>query len=154
ARGRVLGAVSLFLAESGGRYGEDDLHFGEELAHRAALAIDNGRLHRAEQEAHAAQQVGAERLERLHGVAAALSQAVTVADALNAILTEGIAASGAKAGVVGLVGDGGETIEVAASRGYPPQTIERWKSFPIAARLPLSDVVRTGQAFCCESHRE
>src|SRR2546421_7466150 len=103
--GRPPGMLFFYRANAGRRFVEDDLHVGEELAHRAALAIDNGRLHRAEQEAHTAQQVVADRLERLHGVAAALSQAVTVADALNAILTEGIAASGAKAGVVGLVGD-------------------------------------------------
>jgi PAS domain S-box-containing protein len=154
ARGRVLGTVSFFLAESGRRYGRDDLRFAEELARHAALAIDNGRLHRAEQEAHAALQVVAERLDRLHKVAAALSRAVTVPDALTAILGEGIAASGAVAGTVGLVSEDGETIEIAAARGYPERTIEAWRTFPVNRRLPLSDVVRTGQAFFCESQAD
>ncbi len=154
ARGRVLGAISFFLAESGRRYGEQDLRFAEELARHAALAIDNGRLHRAEQDARAALQVVAERLDRLHRVAAALAKAVTVPDALNVILGEGIVASEAVAGVVGLVAEDGETIEIVASRGYPEPTIRAWRSFSVNRRLPLSDVVRTGRAFFCESQAE
>jgi GAF domain-containing protein len=150
----MLGAIAFVLAGGERRYGQEELTMAEELARHAALAIDNGRLHRAEQEANAALQAVAERLDRLHKVAAALSSAVTVPDALNAILGEGIGASGAVAGIVGLVSDDGETIEVAAARGYPARTIEAWRSFPVSRRLPLSDVVRTGQAFFCESQAE
>ena len=154
ARGHVLGAIGFFLTEPGRSYGPDDLRFAQELARHAALAVDNGHLHRAEQEAHAALQVVAERLDRLHKVAAALSRAVTVPDALNTILGEGIAASGAVAGIVGLVSDDGETIDIAAARGYPERTIKAWRTFPVNRRLPLSDVVRTGQAFFCESQAD
>jgi PAS domain S-box-containing protein len=45
ARGRTLGAISFVSAESGRRYGEDDLRLAEELARRAALAVDNARLY-------------------------------------------------------------------------------------------------------------
>lgn len=154
ARGRVVGALDFELGASGRRYGEDDLRFARELALRASLAIENGRLHRAEQDSHAALQVVAERLDRLHRVAAALSRAITVADALNVVLGEGIAASGAMAGMVGLVADDGETVEIAASRGYPEGTFEPWRSFPVSRRLPLADAVRTGQAFFCESRAD
>jgi PAS domain S-box-containing protein len=51
ARGRILGAVSVVRAESGRRYGPADLALAEELARRAALSIDNARLHREAQEA-------------------------------------------------------------------------------------------------------
>jgi signal transduction histidine kinase len=54
ARGRVLGALSLFMGESGRRFGRDDLALATELALRAGLAIDNGRLHVELQEALAA----------------------------------------------------------------------------------------------------
>jgi PAS domain S-box-containing protein len=46
AAGRTLGAISLVSAESGLRYGEDDLELAEELARRAALAVDSARLYR------------------------------------------------------------------------------------------------------------
>ena len=45
ARGRILGAISFVSAESGRRYGEADLRLAEELARRAALAVDNARLY-------------------------------------------------------------------------------------------------------------
>jgi signal transduction histidine kinase len=44
ARGRVLGAVTLVHAESGRSHTPADLALAEELARRAAVAIDNARL--------------------------------------------------------------------------------------------------------------
>jgi PAS domain S-box-containing protein len=49
-QGRVIGAISLVSAESGRRYSRADLPFVEDLAHRAALAIENARLYREAQE--------------------------------------------------------------------------------------------------------
>jgi PAS domain S-box-containing protein len=46
ARGRTLGAISFVFAESGRSYGEGDLVLAEDLASRAALALDNARLYR------------------------------------------------------------------------------------------------------------
>ena len=45
ARDRVIGAVTLVAAESGRRYDDSDLAFAEDLASRAAVAIDNARLY-------------------------------------------------------------------------------------------------------------
>lgn len=45
SRGRVLGAVTFVSAESGRVFGPDDLAFAEEVARRAALAIDNALLY-------------------------------------------------------------------------------------------------------------
>ncbi|MEO8089257.1 MAG: ATP-binding protein [Gemmatimonadales bacterium] len=53
ARGSSAGTITLAVtSESGRGYDADDLAFAEELATRAALAVDNGRLHRAAQEAN------------------------------------------------------------------------------------------------------
>ena len=51
ARGRTLGAFSVVYAESGRRYGPEDVAFVEDLARRAAVAIDNARLLRETAEA-------------------------------------------------------------------------------------------------------
>ena len=51
ARGRTLGAITFVAAESGRRYGPDDLAPAEELARRAGQAVDNARLYRESQEA-------------------------------------------------------------------------------------------------------
>jgi len=50
ARGRTLGAITLVWAESARRYGPDELQLAEELARRAALAVDNARLYRSRSE--------------------------------------------------------------------------------------------------------
>jgi PAS domain S-box-containing protein len=51
ARGRTLGTVSLMMAESGRRYEPADLAQAEELARRAAVALDNARLYTEAREA-------------------------------------------------------------------------------------------------------
>ncbi len=47
ARGRVLGALSFVMSDSGRHYTEHDLRVAGELARRTAIAIDNARLYRA-----------------------------------------------------------------------------------------------------------
>jgi PAS domain S-box-containing protein len=51
ARGRVLGAMTLVASVSGRRFDQGDLQLSEDLARRAALAIDNSMLFRREHEA-------------------------------------------------------------------------------------------------------
>ncbi len=58
ARGRVLGVLTLVMAESGRRYSEVELHQAEDLAARAGLFVENARLFREATEARS-------RLERL-----------------------------------------------------------------------------------------
>ncbi|WP_017715096.1 hybrid sensor histidine kinase/response regulator [Kamptonema formosum] len=52
ARGRTLGAIFFALASSDRRYGPEDLALAEELARRAAVAVDNARLYRSAEEAN------------------------------------------------------------------------------------------------------
>jgi PAS domain S-box-containing protein len=51
ARERTFGAISLLTAESGRVFGQQDLSLAEEIARRAAQAIDNALLYREAQEA-------------------------------------------------------------------------------------------------------
>jgi len=53
ARGRTFGVISLAMAESGRRLGARDLALTQEIARRAAYAIDNARLYRLAREASA-----------------------------------------------------------------------------------------------------
>jgi signal transduction histidine kinase len=50
-RDQVMGALSFVAAESGRRFGLEDLAVAEELARRAAVAIENARLYQQAQEA-------------------------------------------------------------------------------------------------------
>jgi C4-dicarboxylate-specific signal transduction histidine kinase len=49
ARGRTFGAITFALAHPGRRYSLADLALAEDLAHRAALALDNARLYQEAQ---------------------------------------------------------------------------------------------------------
>jgi PAS domain S-box-containing protein len=49
ARDRTVGVITLISAESGRAYTEAEVALAEDLAHRAALAVDNARLYRAAQ---------------------------------------------------------------------------------------------------------
>ncbi|MCY1022363.1 PAS domain S-box protein [Pyxidicoccus sp. MSG2] len=51
ARGRILGVIILWTTESGRHFGARDLTLAEELASRAALAIDNACLHEQSEQA-------------------------------------------------------------------------------------------------------
>src|SRR5436305_6604746 len=52
ARGRSLGALTLATAESGRLYTTDDVAFAEDIASRAALAVDNARSYEQLEEAN------------------------------------------------------------------------------------------------------
>src|SRR5262249_26830157 len=51
ARGKILGALSLISGDSGRCFGPSDLAVVEDLARRAALAVDNARLYREAEDA-------------------------------------------------------------------------------------------------------
>src|SRR5262249_11886302 len=51
AHGRSVGALTFATTESRRRYGDDDLQFAQEVAHRAALAVDNAQAYKAMQNA-------------------------------------------------------------------------------------------------------
>ena len=51
ARGRVLGAITFVASSPDRRYGDEDVELAEDLARRAALAVDNAMLFRREHEA-------------------------------------------------------------------------------------------------------
>jgi PAS domain S-box-containing protein len=51
-RDRVLGVITFVMAESGRSYGDSDLALAEEIARRAAIAVDNAKRYRSEHEAH------------------------------------------------------------------------------------------------------
>jgi signal transduction histidine kinase len=53
ARGRTFGAITYVYADSGRRYGEDDLTFAEDFARRAAMAIENALAIREAEDARA-----------------------------------------------------------------------------------------------------
>jgi PAS domain S-box-containing protein len=151
ARSRTLGTISFISAESGRCYDQADLALAEELARRAALAVDNARLYRqAHQARHRAEQAAA-RTMRLQAVTAAFSEALTPAQVASVVVNQGIAALGSGAGFVALLLEDDTSLEIVESIGLPQEVIDSWRCFPVTAQLPVAETVRTGQPIFLES---
>jgi PAS domain S-box-containing protein len=90
ARGRTSGVVTLVSAESGRRYREADLRLAEELARRAALAVDNARLYAEAQmeidERRSAQEELRESRDQLEAVLRGVADGITAQDQSGRII--------------------------------------------------------------------
>lgn len=95
ARDRALGAVTLVSAESGRRYGKDDLVFAHDFASRIAVAVDNARLYtEARQARAAAEAMAADVVEQSKSVEEALLTMRAERDAALARLAQAERAPG------------------------------------------------------------
>ncbi|MGB2874145.1 MAG: ATP-binding protein [Gaiellaceae bacterium] len=96
----------------------------------------------------------ADRATRLQRVTDRLSEALTPQQVLDAILTEGLRATEARAGAIGVLSEDGETIELLAQRGYESPVMDEWGRFPVSADVPMSHVARTGEPLFISSRDE
>jgi PAS domain S-box-containing protein len=84
ARGRMLGVLTLVRSEVGREYDRDDLALAQELATRAALAVENAHLferaRKAAAEAEAQRDSEARAREKLEALAQELQEAVQLRD--------------------------------------------------------------------------
>jgi len=151
SRGQIFGVISFVRGESGRPYEPPDLALAEDLARRAATAIDNARLYQNTQQAKQAAELAANRTARLQRITAALSEAATPQQVADVVVNQGIAALGASAGSVTLLAEQGNYLNVIQATGYPKQVLDTWKSFPVSDAVPLAESVRTGKPIFLES---
>jgi PAS domain S-box-containing protein len=105
ARGRTLGAISFITAESSRRYSADDLPLVEDLARRAAIAVDNARLYQETQAARRIAEQTAERNAALQTLTAALSEALSLTQVGEIVVNQALTALKASAGFMVLLVD-------------------------------------------------
>jgi PAS domain S-box-containing protein len=151
---RRAGLILLATAHSGRRYGPADLELAEELARRAATALENARLHGAEHAARRAAERAAEQTARLQAVTAAMSEARTPDEVADAALRQCMEALGAAAGWMGQLSADGARMELLRASGFPAAVEEQFRSVPIDAQIPLTDAVRTGRILTLGSREE
>lgn len=138
ARGRILGAIA--LANDRGRpMAAADVALAEQIAERAAIAVDNIRLLDDARRA-------AQRTLRLQQATAAMARALSVEDVAAVVLDHGRTALGALAGGVSLLDDAGTTLKLAGAVGYPDEVVRQWSSYPLDFPGPMAEAVRSGQA--------
>ncbi|OKH41607.1 hypothetical protein NIES2101_34005 [Calothrix sp. HK-06] len=150
ARGQILGTISFITAESNRRYSQADLGLAEDIAHRAALAIDNARLYQEAQQSQQAAEQSAEHIARLQSVTAAFSESLTPFQVADVIVDQGIAALGANFALVALLNEAGTELEVIRNVGCEPDQMNGWQRFSLNASVPLAEAVRTGQPIWAE----
>ena len=151
---RLRGLVLLATSHSGRRYGPADLELAEELARRAATALENARLHEAEHAARRAAERAAEQNARLQAVTAAMSEARTPDEVADAALRQCMEALGASAGWMGQLSPDGARVELLRASGFPAAVQEQFRSVPIETHIPLADAVRTGSILAIGSRAE
>ncbi|AKT43870.1 uncharacterized protein CMC5_081070 [Chondromyces crocatus] len=153
ARGRRLGVLTFGLLASSRAYTADDLVLASELAHRAALALDNAYLYRKAEEARKAAERSADRAAWLFAVTAALSDAITPAAVLRVLATEIVAAAGGVAGAVAIRTGSGE-LEIVRNTGFIETESPSLRQFEIDTPLPLARAVRDKQPLFLESESQ
>ncbi len=144
SRGQLFGAISFFTAESGRYYQQTDLALAEDIARRAAIAIDNARLYQETERS-------VNRTVLLQKITAAFSEALTPQQVTDVVVNQGIAALEATGGSVVLLTEGNTTLKVVQAIGYPQTLINTWTSFPITAPNQIAETVRTGQPIFLEN---
>ncbi|WP_442940379.1 PAS domain S-box protein [Nostoc sp.] len=144
SRGQLFGAISFFTAESGRYYQQTDLALAEDIARRAATAIDNARLYQETQRS-------VNRTLLLQKITAALSEALTPQQVADVVVNQGIAALKATGGSVVLLTEENTTLKVVQAIGYPQTLTNTWASFPITASNQIAETVRTGQPIFLEN---
>jgi PAS domain S-box-containing protein len=142
ARGRTLGVITFVNAESERHHTKEDLALAENLANRAALAVDNAYLYRVEQQTRLAAERTSDRLARLQAVSTVLSQSLTSQQVASAVIEQGMKSLNAYAGTVALLADNGTEFEVIATLGFPHEVVDKWRQFPLNTPVAIADAVR------------
>jgi PAS domain S-box-containing protein len=135
---RVWRASYFPIVTDGGEQLGTGAIFVDITAHRRAARERRGLL---EGERRAAQ-----RTRRLQEITARLSRAVGAHDVAQVVVEQGMAALGARAGVVVITAPGSTELELAAIAGYDESEALDWRELTVGSRTPLADAVRTGQA--------
>ncbi|WP_445637578.1 histidine kinase [Nostoc sp. DSM 114161] len=151
ARGQILGAISFITDQDDRRYSQADLTLAEDIAHRAAIAIDNARLYLEAQQSQQAAMRSADRITLLQSVTAAFSESLTLLQVADVIVDRGIAALGANFAMIALLNETNTELEILRTVGCEPDQIKDWQRFSLNEAVPLAEAVRTGKPIWAEA---
>jgi PAS domain S-box-containing protein len=148
-RDTVVGVITLVAAESGRRFDELDVALGEELASRAATAVDNARLYQAAEENAETLRASEQRLTFLAEASAVLASSLDVDDTLTGVAYLAVPRLADWCAIDLAEDDGG--IRRVAHAHADPAKVERAREF--LRRYPpdpdatagVANVLRTGQ---------
>jgi PAS domain S-box-containing protein len=137
--GRLVWArLTLSLVRDGRGRPDYQIAVIEDITERKEAEAERERLLGAERAAR-------ERTERLQSLTAALSAAQSVAAVVHVAVEQGLAALGADAGLITLLDDAEEHLELGEAIGYPEGATAGWRPLPVDAAFPVAEAVRTGR---------
>jgi PAS domain S-box-containing protein len=151
ARGETIGAM-FFVVGPDRDYGRADVDITSELAGRVALAIANGLIHSAEQDARRAAEAAAERVERLQRVTRGLAGASSRDAVTDLVVRQGRAALDASGALIALSHD--DRLSIVASDGYDARFTASYEGTPLASSDPLAEAARKSVAVWIPDVRE
>jgi hypothetical protein len=154
ARGKILGVLTFVNAEAHRHHTLEDLALAEDLANRAALAVDNARLYQAEMEIRLAAERTSDLLKRLQSVSESLSQALTQQQVASAVVEQAINSIGAHAGTVVLLDKAANELEIVGTVNFPPEVVKKWERFSLNQQVPIADAIRSNSPVVVESFAE
>ena len=150
ARGRTIGGITFTLGPGVRRYDPADVRLAEDLAQRAAIAVDNARLYRAAQEGEAAAALGQRRARLLADVGAALASSLNYEATLKTVANLAVPEM-ADWCAVDILDDQGSLQRVAIVHSDPAKVhladaLSTRIPEPQESRQGVWQVMRTGQA--------
>ena len=143
--GESFGAITLVSTDRNRLYGPEDLSFAEELARRAAIAIDNARRYQAEERARSQAEQAVGRTSRLLAITSSLSEALTPAQVAAVVTSAGLEGLGARSAFIGLIKDNGRSIEPLAVRGVSDQFAAALPQFAADPPASIIKAIKSGK---------
>jgi serine phosphatase RsbU (regulator of sigma subunit) len=152
ADGQTLGALR-FSFDQPRLFDDDERRFALALAAQATQALERSSLYAAERAARDEAELAVARLGRLQAVTAALAVANDVEEVADVVVDQAMALLGARVASLSVVADA-DTMQLVRLRGSRTGTSAKWGTYPVAADLPASVVVRTGEPLLLRSLAE
>jgi signal transduction histidine kinase/CheY-like chemotaxis protein len=136
---RVMGAAAFCRGAGRPGFAPAEVALAEDLARRAASALDNARLYEEAERARA-------RTQRLQEVTARLAAVLPASEVARLFVAQVREALGAETAWLALLADDGAELVAAADEGFEPGAIARFARVAVAAQTPAGDVLRDGRA--------
>lgn len=115
-----------------------EIDIANQLAHRAAAAIDRSRIFMSEREQRA-------RLEHLQILTEALATAVTIEATCDAVIAEMRDLVGAKVVAIGIVSEDGKQLQILRTAGIAEDVAARFLTMDMTLDVPVTQAARSGQ---------
>ncbi|NJK80397.1 MAG: GAF domain-containing protein [Chloroflexaceae bacterium] len=131
-----------------------DRSFMQAIAYQCELALERAHRYESEQRARATAELLAARAARVQLVTEALSAALSPSQVIGIIADQGIAALGARAGLVFLYDPEEQALQLAGGFGYNDEVHEHWQHIPLRANVPVAKAARTGMPNWLETFEE